>query len=245
MNFVLVHGAWHGGWCWHDVERQLRAAGHQVFAPTLTGLGERAHLLNETVGLSTMIDDICAVIECEGLSDVVLVGHSFGGLVICGAAERMPQRIRRLIFLDALVVQSGSCAMDTLPPAVQAERSQTIDAQGLRMKVPGADKFGVFDPAQVEWLQSRLTPHPLRAYTEPLRMRHPPGNGLPKTYIAVTDPWYPPLAGVREWVRQQPDWEWREIAAGHDAMVTAPDALSELLMETVNHTKNGDNSISA
>jgi pimeloyl-ACP methyl ester carboxylesterase len=234
MSFVLIHGAWHGGWCWREVARRLRAAGHQVFTPTMTGMGERAHLLTATVGLSTFIDDVCAVIECEELNDVVLVGHSFGGLVISGVADRMPERIRQLIFLDALVVKSGESAVDTLPPAVQSERSQTIDAQGLRMKVPAPDKFGVFEPQQVEWLLRRLTPHPLKAYTERLILRHPLGNGLTKTYIAATDPWYPPLTGVHEWVKDQTDWEWREIAAGHDAMVTAPEVLSRLLLQTAN-----------
>ena len=231
MTFVLIHGAWHGGWCWREVAARLRAAGHDVFMPTMTGLGERAHLLDERTGLSTFIADACAVIECEELSNVVLVGHSFGGLVISGVADRMKERIARLIYLDALVVDNGQSGMSILPEAVQRERSRTIDPQGLRMAIPAPDKFGVVDPRQVAWLQRRLTPHPLRAYTEALTLRHPPGNGLPKTYVAVTDPWYPPLAAIRDRIRGQPDWDWREIAAGHDAMLTSPEALSSLLLE--------------
>lgn len=231
MNFVLIHGAWHGGWCWREVARMLRAAGHEVFTPTMTGLGERAHLLNADVGLPTFIDDACAVIECEELQDVVLVGHSFGGLVISGVADRMKERIRKLVYLDALVVQSGQSAMSILPPEVQKERSRTIDPEGLRMALPSPDKFGVFEPAHVDRVAPRITPHPLKTYTEALILRHPIGNGLPKTYIAVTDPWYSPLADVRAWVKIQADWSWREIATGHDAMVTAPQALSSLLME--------------
>lgn len=231
MNFVLVHGAWHGGWCWRDVGTRLRADGHTVFTPTMTGLGERAHLLNAQVGLPTFIDDVCAVIECEELTDVVLVGHSFGGPVISGVADRMPQRLRQLVYLDALIVQNGQSALGILPPQVQEERRQTIDPEGLRMAMPSPDKFGVFAPEQVAWLQRRLTPQPLKAYTEALSLQHPLGNSLPKTYIAVTAPWYAPLADIRAWVKAQPDWGWREIAAGHDAMVTAPDALAELLMD--------------
>ncbi len=231
MNFVLVHGAWHGGWCWRDVGTRLRADGHTVFTPTMTGLGERAHLLNAQVGLSTFIDDVCAVIECEELTDVVLVGHSFGGPVISGVADRMPQRLRQLVYLDALIVQNGQSALGILPPQVQEERRQTIDPEGLRMAMPSPDKFGVFAPEQAAWLQRRITPQPLKAYTEALSLQHPLGNGLPKTYIAVTAPWYAPLADIRAWVKAQPDWGWREIAAGHDAMVTAPDALAELLMD--------------
>jgi pimeloyl-ACP methyl ester carboxylesterase len=165
------------------------------------------------------------------LNDVALVGHSFGGLVISGVADRIRQRIKRLIYLDALIVQAGQSAMSMLPPAVQLERSRTIDAEGLRMQLPTPDRFGVFEPQQVEWIARRTAPHPLKAYTEVLGLQHPLGNGLPKTYIAVTDPWYAPLAGVREWIRAQADWEWQEIATGHDAMVTAPDALTGLLLE--------------
>lgn len=229
MNFVLVHGAWHGGWCWRTVAATLRAAGHQVFTPTLTGLGERAHLLNAEVGMSTFINDICAVIHAEELTEVVLVGHSFGGTVISGVADRIPQALHQLIYLDALIVQSGQSALSILPPAVQQERSRTIDAEGLRMAIPTPDKFGVSVPEQAAWLLRQLTPHPLKGYTEPLNLQHPLGNGLPKTYIAVNDPWYPPFASLREWIKSQPDWQWREIAAGHDAMLTSPEALAALL----------------
>lgn len=231
MNFVLVHGAWHGGWCWRDVAAVLRTAGHQVFTPTMTGLGERAHLLNAQVGLSTFIDDIAAVILSEELDNVVLVGHSFGGHVINGVADRMPQLLRQLIYLDGLVVQHGQSALSIMPPAVQAERTRTMDAEGLRMTIPSPDQFGLSDPAQLAWVMRQLTPHPLKGYTEPLQLQYPLGNGLPKTYIAVTDPWYPPLAELRQWVRSQPDWDWRELAACHNAMVSAPLALASLLME--------------
>ncbi len=226
MNFVLVHGAWHGGWCWLHVAHKLRATGHQVFTPTMTGLGERAHLLDAHTNLSTCIADIAGVIDAEELQDVVLVGHSFAGPVITGVADRMPQHLQQLVYLDALVVQHGQSALSLFSADVQQERSRTIDPEGLRMAIPSPEKFGVTDPAQQAWLKRRLTPHPLKAYTEPLQLQQPIGNGLPKTYIAVTDPWYPPLAALRDWVRAQPDWQWREIAAGHDAMVTAPDALA-------------------
>jgi pimeloyl-ACP methyl ester carboxylesterase len=231
MNFVLVHGAWHGGWCWRDVAAVLRTAGHQVFTPTMTGLGERAHLLNAQVGLSTFIDDIAAVILSEELDNVVLVGHSFGGHVINGVADRMPQLLRQLIYLDGLVVQHGQSALSIMPPAVQVERTRTMDAEGLRMTIPSPDQFGLSDPAQLAWVMRQLTPHPLKGYTEPLQLQHPLGNGLPKTYIAATDPWYAPLAELRQWVRSQPDWDWRELAACHNAMVSAPLALASLLME--------------
>jgi pimeloyl-ACP methyl ester carboxylesterase len=228
-TFVLVHGAWHGGWCWHDVAAQLRNAGHAVYAPTMTGLGERAHLLRADTGLSTCIEDICASIEAEELHDIVLVGHSFAGVVISGVADRLARSIRRLVYLDALVVQHGQSALSVFPQEVQQERMRTIDAEGLRMAIPDASKFGVTEAQQVAWLKRRLTPHPLKAYTDALLLQNPLGNGLPKTYVAVTNPWYAPLASVREAVRAQADWNYCELSAGHDAMVTSPGALADLL----------------
>ncbi len=233
MNFVLIHGAWMGGWCWRDVARELRAAGHQVFTPTMTGLGERAHLLTPSVRLSTFIEDVCRVIECEELIDVILVGHSFGGMVISGVADHMEDSIKCLIFLDALVAQHGQSAISILPPVVQAERSRTDDPDGLRMHTPSPESFGITDPAQAAWVLRHMTPHPLHAYTEPLALRHPLGNGLPCTYIAVTDPWYAPLIGVRAWVKQQADWQWREIPAGHAPMITAPQLLTQELLDII------------
>jgi pimeloyl-ACP methyl ester carboxylesterase len=230
MNFVLIHGAWMGGWCWRDVARLLRADGHQVFTPTMTGLGERAHLLNRTVRLSTFIADACAVIECEELTDVILVGHSFGGMVASGVADRVAGSIKHLIFLDALVAQHGQAAITLLPPIVQAERSRTDDPEGLRMHIPTPDKMGIFEPEQVAWVLRRATAHPLRTYTEPLTLRYPLGNGFPITYIAATNPWYAPQSAVREWVKQQPAWAWREIATGLAAMITAPDLLTRELI---------------
>lgn len=229
MNIVLVHGAWHGGWCWRTVARLLRQAGHEVWAPTLTGLGERAHLLRADTGLSTCIEDICAVLDAEELDEVLLVGHSFGGLVITGVADRLPERLQRLVYLDAMVGANGQSALSVLPPEVQRERARTLDADGLRMAIPAPSAFGVDDVAQQAWLQRRLTPHPLKAYTDSLQLSHPPGNGVPRTYIAVTHPWYAPLAGVRAWVQVQPDWDYRELAAGHDAMLTSPAELAVML----------------
>lgn len=231
MNFVLVHGAWHGGWCWTHVAQALRSKGHQVFTPTLTGCGERAHLLNSDVGLSTFIDDVLAVMDCEELSDVNLVGHSFAGPVISAVADRLPEKLRHLIYLDALIVPNGESAMSILPAQVQQERRQTIDKEGLRMAIPSPEKMGVTEKNQAAWLSRRLTPHPLLAYTERLNLQHPIGNGVRKTYVAVTNPWYPPLENIRNWVRQQKDWGFEEINAGHDAMITSPSELTALLLK--------------
>lgn len=233
MNFVLIHGAWLGGWCWRDVARILRAAGHEVFTPTMTGLGERAHLLNPSVRLSTFIDDVCAVIECEELTDVILVGHSFAGMVVTGVADRIGDSIRHLIYLDGLIAQHGQAAIALLPPVVQAERSRTDDPEDLRIHAPTTDRFGVLKPEHVAWVKRRAKGHPLHSYTEPLALRHPVGNGLPVTYIALTDPLYAPLAEVREWAKRQPGWAWRELATGHAPMITEPELLARELLDIV------------
>src|SRR5471030_3528606 len=146
-TYVLVHGAWHGGWCWNAVARILRAQGHQVFTPTLSGLGERAHLLSKAVDLSVFIQDVVNVLEYEDLTDVVLVGHSFGGLPITGAADRVPELIRQLVFLDAVVLEHGQTAFSRLAPEIVAQRiaQSNENSGGLSIPVPPASAFGVFE----------------------------------------------------------------------------------------------------
>lgn len=232
-TYVLVHGAWHGGWCWRRVVPRLAAAGHRVLTATLTGLGERAHLLTPGTGLSTFAQDVMAVIEAEEAEDVVLVGHSFGGVVITMVADRMAERIARLVYLDATVLRSGESAFSVLAPDIVAARRRAAAASpgGLTMPVPSAAAFGVSEPADAAWLMRRLTPHPLKSYEDVVALAHPFGHGLPKTYVACTAPDYAALAAVRARVRAEPGWDWRTLATGHDAMVTAPQALADLLLD--------------
>ncbi len=233
-SFVLVHGAWHGGWCWDRVAALLRASGHRVVAPTLTGLAERAHLLSRDITLDTFTDDVAKAILEADLREVVLVGHSFGGLPISGVADRMPERLRRLVYLDAIILQDGQSPFGVLPPALVAERRRLIAEQGggIGLPPPGLAALGIPEGhPETAAVAARLTPHPAGTYESALRLAHPVGNGLPCTYIACTDPLYAPLEGARRWVRGRPGWTWREIATGHDAMVTAPEALAALLAE--------------
>jgi pimeloyl-ACP methyl ester carboxylesterase len=231
--FVLVHGAWHGGWCWAHAAAMLRAAGHQVFTPTQTGLGERRHLMSKAITIDTFVADIAEVLVAEELHDVVLVGHSFGGLAISGVADRMPERLRHLIYLDALVVEGGRTAFDRLPPEVVAGRLQAAQdsSGGLSLPVPPPEAFGVTAEAESAWLRRRCTPHPLGSYTTPLTLKHPLCNGVPRSYVDCTTPVYPALDDVKAWLRGEPGWNWRTLEASHDAMVTAPAALAGLLME--------------
>jgi pimeloyl-ACP methyl ester carboxylesterase len=231
-TFVLLHGAWHGGWCWHDVAGLLRAQGHSVTAPTQTGLGERRHLLSGAITLETFVQDLVEHLEAEEIEDAILVGHSFGGMAISGAADRVPQRIRHLVYLDSMVLEDGQAFFDVLPADIVAARRRLAQEQGggLFVPCPPLSAFGVpEDHPRADWTRRRLTPHPLGTFETPLRLRHPPGNGLPRTYIACTDPPYLPLERARREIRGRADWGWQEIATGHDAMVTAPETLALML----------------
>ena len=173
QTFVLVHGAWHGGWCWSRVADRLRTAGHQVFTPTQTGLGERKHLLSKDITLDTFTKDIANVIEAEELSSVILVGHSFGGLAISGTADAMPDRIRHLVYLDSLMVEGGKSPFDSLPPDVVAARRKAAEetSGGLSLPAPPPSAFGVSDAKDTDWVKRRLTPHPLGTYTSTLNIK--------------------------------------------------------------------------
>lgn len=231
--FVLIHGAWHGAWCWQRVAPLLQAAGHVVLAPSLAGVGERAPELTEELGLDRMIEDVAADIDASGLTDIVLVGHSFGGWVIAGIADRLPKRIDRLVFLDANLVQDGTSPFDTLSAEVAASRraAASLSPGGLTMPAPAAGVFGIRDPADASWVESRLTPHPIKTYEDRLHLRHARGNGLPKIHIACMDPPFPAAAAARERAKSESGWGYIEIATGHDAMVTAPELLARTLLD--------------
>ncbi len=231
-TFVLLHGAFHGGWCWPRVAGPLRAAGHAVFTPTQTGLGERAHLLSRDVTLDTFVQDLVGVLEAEELHEAVLVGHSFGGSAISGAADRAPQRIRQLIYLDSVVLQDGQSPLDRSERSVAEERRRLAGATGgLSVMPPDPGVFGVPPGPDCEWVRRRLTPHPFGTLDSPLRLAHPLGNGLPCTYVACMDPEYVTLREHRAFARSQPGWGYREIPTGHNPMITAPDLLVALLEE--------------
>lgn len=230
-TYVLVHGAWHGGWCWSRVSGLLRAAGHRVFTPTLTGLGERSHLLSPDIDLETFVLDVCNVLTWEELRDVVLVGHSFGGLAVSGAADRMPERIRHLVYLDAFLLPPDTSAFDTLPAEVVAKLEQSAAATG-GIAPPRPTSLGLTADEDIAFVQGRLTPHPIGTYREPLALKHPLGNDLPVTYLSCTQPRFAAVAAAHEWARETFGncWKWAELPCGHDAMVAAPALVAQALM---------------
>jgi pimeloyl-ACP methyl ester carboxylesterase len=231
-TYVLVHGAWHGGWCWREVADLLRGSGHRVTTPTLTGLGERKHLLSRDIDLETFVVDLVNHIEAEELRDLVLVGHSHAGVAITGVADRIPARIRHLVYLDAVILESGQTAFGVLPPEIAAARRKLVAEQGggIAMPPPPVAAFGVpEDHPNADWVRRRLTPHPVGSYESSLPLANPVGNGLPCTYIVCTDPIYGAIESTRQWVKRQRGWQWLEIASGHDAMVLHPAQLTAML----------------
>ena len=234
-TFVLVHGAFHGGWCWRRVADLLVAAGARVFTPTMTGLGERTHLLDADVGFATFVQDVAAVIEAEELEEIILVGHSFGGAVISGVADRLPGRIARLVYLDAIVPESGRSAISLLPPETQATRlaAAALSPGGLGIPVPTGDIFDLPPGPDRDWVARHITPHPLASYTDPVVLAGPVGNGLPRIYIRCTDPVYSAVVPSYDRIKSDDGWTLLDLATGHDAMVSAPAPLAELLLQYV------------
>lgn len=224
-TFVLVHGGWHGGWCWKKVVPLLRAAGHEVFTPTLTGLGERSHLLAPEIGLDTHIQDIVAVLEYEDLQDVVLVGHSYGGMVITGVAQKAAEHLAELVYLDAFLPENGKALQDYAPPTPTKE-------DGWRLPPPGSPQaFGVTDERDVAWMAPRLGDHPQRCMTQPVDLSPSRPGSLRQTYIQCTR--FPPFEEAAERARRQ-GFRSRELFfGGHDPMITLPDELAKLLLDLV------------
>lgn len=231
-TYVLIHGGWHGGWCWKKVVQILRGAGHEVYAPTLTGTGDRFHLGSKNVNMSTHIQDIIATIEYEDLDNVILVGHSYGGLPVVGASEKIPNRLSHIVLLDAAVPQHGKAYKDISPDFYQYLKAIT-DAQGDGWLIPipeGAD-FGIADPKDSAWAMSKLTAGGcMAALEEPISISDPAALALPRTYLICTK------NGVQSdsirFVEMplRPNWKVRNIESGHDAMVDVPNQLAEMLM---------------
>lgn len=229
-TFVLMHGGWHGGWCWAYVAEILRARGHRVTTPTQTGLGERRHLISADLTLQTFIDDLVNHIFVEDLNAITLVGHSFGGNAVSGAAEAIPDRISSLVYLDCTILMSGDRLSDKLPQEKASELLAKTPSEDDRISLPPPDAsaFGIRDPEQAAWVQRRLTPHPISTFFSPLPIKGLPGNGLPARYVSCTDPRYHPAEQVSAWVEPM-GWPVEELPTGHDAMVIDPQALVEVL----------------
>ncbi len=231
-TFVLVHEAWHGGWCWQRVVPLLRAAGHNVFTPTLSGLGERADLAKPEIDLSTHVKDVVGVMEGENLNEAVLVGHGYGGMVISGVAERVPKRIDNLVFLDGVVPYGGDSVFDLMPTSIRRELQERARAEGdgWRMPWPPLERWGLNDLANAEWVGAKLAAQPLKTFEERLPTRNIAAIHLTRSYIYCTNPKTEPFGRFAERARAEA-WRYCELGAGHDAMVTEPNKLADALLK--------------
>lgn len=234
-HFLLIHGAWHGGWVWNEISDILRYQRYSVSTPTLTGLGEKKHLLSSKITIETFIEDVVNHIIFEDLNNIILVGHSFAGSVISGVADRLKDRIQKLIYFDAMILIDGQKPFDITPKETVEQRIELAKKFGNNISIPApsADAFGVFDIKKSLLLEEKLTPHPLSAFQSKLILKNEVGNGIPLSYIFCTKPVYKSLESSREVVRKM-KWPIFELNAGHDAMLTHPKETLNLLMKICN-----------
>ncbi len=235
-TFVLIHGANHGGWCWQRGARRLRTDGHTVYTPTLTGMGERSHLLSRQVSLDTHVQDVLGVLTFEDLTDVILVGHSYAGIILTALAEVAATRLAHLVYLDAFTPRNGESALDLEPPETAEALSELARTQGdgwrLVPQEAYLDRWGLRLEADRNWVWPRLTDMPLRCLQEPVKLPREAARSLPRTFIDCCSPKNEGLRKSTERARQE-GWPCLSLAAGHDAMVTASEQLAELLLTIV------------
>lgn len=240
-HFVLVHGAWHGAWCWRDVTEALIRAGHRAHAVTLTGVGERAHLLSTSITLQTHIQDVMQAIEHEEMHDVILAVHSYAGMIGTGVTDRMPERIGHLVYVDAVVPKPGEAWGGTHSRATQESRLKAAEASpDYAFPPPGASLFGL-NGAQADWVNRRQTPHPAKPYTEPLAFSIDRVASRPRTFVSCTQPTLATIDAIRPRVTDPRFWDGRwlagsrviEMATGHDPMVSDPQGLTQILLSCI------------
>ena len=235
-TYVLVHGGGHGGWCYQRVARILLDHGHDVYAPTLTGLGDRAHLLDARVDLNRHVEDVVALLHYEDLRDVILVGHSYGGMVITGVADQAADRIGRLVYLDAANPRNGQSLVDVSGPVINAVRPYGEVVDGIELVLlPGPDAallYGVTDPADLAWMAERLTPHPWVCFEQPLVLSNEVALwAIPQYHVVCTSTL---ATRDRELMgRARAEGRLWDIDTGHDLMITEPEKTADALLQVV------------
>jgi pimeloyl-ACP methyl ester carboxylesterase len=239
-DFVLVHGAWHGAWCWRRVVDALQAQGHRAFAVTLTGVGDRAHLMSPLITLETHIADVANTLEAEELQQVVLAVHSYAGMIGTALADRMPQRLKHLVYVDAVVPRPGESWSSTHASATREARIAAAGASpDYSFPAPDPSVFGLAAEDH-EWVRRRQTQHPGHTYQAPLQFDPLRVAGVPRTFIDCVKPRLGTIDSIRPRVRDPNFWDgaWPggggirvvELATGHDPMVSAPAELTRLLL---------------
>ena len=238
-TFVLVHGAWHGGWCWNKVAPLLRRTGSVVYTPTLSGLGERAHLAGllepSQVNLDLHIQDVVRLMEYEGLDDVALVGHAYAGMVITGVAEVCPERLSHLVYINGVIPADGESMADQLIPVRGPEfaawvRSHIERGEGYLPSPASPEeigrRWGIPDSADREWMFSKVTPQPAAAMAGQVRIGNPAAQDIPRSFIGGEEAGFQPVADRA----REAGWGMYHLDSGHDPMVSHPRELAEILL---------------
>jgi pimeloyl-ACP methyl ester carboxylesterase len=228
-DFVLVHGAWQGAWCWRKILPSLWRGGHRAFAVSLTGVGERSHQLSPSIRLQTHVDDVLAVIDAEELSGTILVGHSYGGLLITAAADQRAERIAHLVYVDAIVPRSGESWASIHSAETRAERREGIARTGA-MPPLDPQAFGLTGE-DAKWVERRQRPHPGGMYDDALQFREEVVWNIPRTFVDCSSPALPTVALARQRVRSDPGWDVVTLSTGHDPMISAPAEFARILLD--------------
>lgn len=228
-TFVLVHGAWHGGWCWRRISDLLEMKGQKVFCPTLTGLGERSHLISKEVNVSTHVSDVTNVVRWENLQDVILVGHSYGGSVISGVAERIADKISSIVFLDAFVPEDGESIVEKASANTKDVINAAMERGDASIKSPLASAFGVEEKDRA-WVDSKITPQPIATFTEKVAYTGAREKIAKKFYMRATAYKSPTFDANLDKAKKDSSWITHEFSCGHDVMVIQPDNLVAQLL---------------
>jgi pimeloyl-ACP methyl ester carboxylesterase len=228
-TFVVAHGAWSAGWAWKKMRPLMLGAGHELWTPTYTGLGERVHLASADVDLDTHIQDIVAVLDTEDLNDVILIGHSYGGMVATGVADRARARIRHLVYLDAFAPKNGQAVFDLVPPDVAAKMRAGAQASESGYGIPANPMPSDTAPEDQAWASPRRRPQPVKAFAQKLTLAAEPP--MPRSYV------YAKKAGIGDTFRQfferakRESWRTYEIESSHNPHITNPQGLLAILNE--------------
>lgn len=229
-TFVLVHGAWHGGWCWRRVAALLQKRGHEVFTPTLTGLADRSHLLRADIGLATHIADIVNLVRWERLDSIVLAGHSYGGFPVSGAIEHIFDRVAAAVFVDAFVPEDGEKTLDLASEFARQSMLAAIAKGEIANPAPAAAQFAVNERDRA-WVDGLLTPQPLGVSTEPIRLSGLRERVPSKAYIRAAQYPQPAFDAYHRAKAADPSWRTYQVPCGHDVMIDEPGRLAEILLE--------------
>lgn len=229
-TYVLVHGAGHGAWAWKRVRRILREYGHEVFTPTLTGVGERSHLMSRDITLDTHILDVVNLFEWEDIGSVVLVGHSYAGWVISGAAESIGDRLSGIVYLDAFLPEDGQRPFDIMAPAQQQQFAAALERGEISRPGPTSAMLKIQRADDAVWVDSEITPHPLAVSMQPVALSGALDRVAGKLYVRTPLLHQPAYDAALARCQAAPDWKTAVIhETGHDPHIDRPEAVCALL----------------